>query len=49
MGLKSKEVYNSLGVAHKGLEDTDMAKKMFNRALELDANFDLAQKNLDSL
>ena len=49
MGLTSKEVYNSLGVAHKGLEDIEMAKKMFNQALDLDSNFDLAQKNLDSL
>ena len=49
MGLESKEVYNSLGVSYKGLDDDDNAKKMFQKSLGLDPNFTLAQKNLDSL
>ena len=49
MGLTSKEVFNSLGVAHKGLDDVDMAGQMFKKALALDEHFDLAKKNLDSL
>ena len=49
MGLESKEVFNSLGVSHKGIEDPQTAKEMFGKALELDPNFLLAQKNLDSI
>jgi tetratricopeptide (TPR) repeat protein len=49
MGLESKEVFNSLGVAYKGLEDNKNAKNMFNKSLEIDPDFLLAQKNLDSL
>ena len=49
MGLESKEVYNSLGVSYKGLNDDDNAKKMFQKSLGLDPNFTLAQKNLESL
>ena len=49
MGLESKEVFNSLGVAYKGLEDNKNAKNMFNKSLEIDPEFLLAQKNLDSL
>ena len=49
MGLESKEVFNSLGVSHKGIEDSQTAKLMFGKALELDPNFLLAQKNLDSI
>ncbi len=49
MGLESKEVYNSLGVSYKGLNDDKNASKMFKKSLELDPNFTLAQKNLDSL
>ena len=33
MGLESKEVFNSLGVAYKGLEDNKNAKNMFNKSL----------------
>ncbi len=49
MGLESKEIYNSLGVSYKGLNDDDSASKMFNKSLEIDPEFTLAQKNLDSL
>jgi Tfp pilus assembly protein PilF len=49
MGLESKEVFNSLGVTYKGLDDDEKAKEMFNKALKLDPNFDLAKKNIDSL
>ena len=49
MGLESKEVFNSFGVAYKGLEDNKNAKNMFNKSLEIDAGFLLAQKNLDSI
>ena len=49
MGLESKEVYNSLGVSYKGLEDDTTAKDMFNKSLAIDPDFLLAQKNLDSL
>ena len=49
MGLESKEVYNSLGVSYKGLNDDDSASKMFHKSLEIDPEFTLAQKNLDSL
>ena len=49
MGLESKEVYNSLGVSCKGVEDIQMAREMFNKALELDEEFLLAKKNLDSI
>ena len=49
MDLTSKEVFNSLGVAYKGLDDDTNAAKMFNKALEIDSEFSLARKNLDSL
>ena len=49
LGLESKEVYNSLGVSYKGLNDDDNASKMFLKSLDMDPNFTLAQKNLDSL
>ena len=46
MGLESKEVYNSLGVCYKGLNDDNGASDMFRKSLELDPDFVLAQKNL---
>ena len=49
MGLESKEIYNSLGVSYKGLNDDENASKMFRKSLEIDPEFTLAQKNLDSL
>jgi len=49
MGLESKEVFNSLGVTYKGLEDNKNAKNMFNKSLAIDPEFLLAQKNLDSI
>ena len=49
MGLESKEVFNSLGVTYKGLEDNKNAKNMFNKSLEIDPEFLLAQKNLESI
>ena len=49
MGLSSKEVYNSLGVSYKGLEDDKNAREMFSKSLEIDPDFLLAKKNLDSL
>ena len=49
MGLESKEVYNSLGVSYKGLNDDKNASMMFKKSLEIDPHFSLAQKNLDSL
>jgi Tfp pilus assembly protein PilF len=49
MGLESKEVYNSLGVSYKGLNDDKNASKMFKKSLQIDPDFSLAQKNLDSL
>jgi Tfp pilus assembly protein PilF len=49
MGLESKEVYNSLGVSYKGLNDDKNASKMFKKSLQIDPDFSLARKNLDSL
>ena len=49
MGMESKEIYNSLGVSYKGLNDDENASKMFRKSLEIDPEFALAQKNLDSL
>ena len=49
MGFESKEVYNSLGVSYKGLNDDESASKMFHKSLEIDPGFALAQKNLESL
>ena len=49
MGLESKEVFNSLGVAYKGLADDKNAKSMFDKSLEIDPEFLLAQKNLESI
>ena len=49
MGFESKEVYNSLGVSYKGLNDDESASKMFHKSLEIDPGFTLAQKNLESL
>jgi Tfp pilus assembly protein PilF len=49
MGLESKEVYNSLGVSYKGLNDDKNASKMFKKSLQIDPDFSLAQKNLDSI
>ena len=45
----TKEVFNSLGVAYKGLGDDDKAREMFNEALKLDSDFQLAKGNLESL
>tara|TARA_B100001175_G_scaffold261626_1_gene230831 strand:+ start:133 stop:891 length:759 start_codon:yes stop_codon:yes gene_type:complete len=49
LDLTSKEVFNSMGVVFKGLEDDINAKKMFMKSLDLDNNFILAKKNLESL
>lgn len=49
IGLESKEVFNSLGVAYKGVDNEKEAKKMFEKALVIDSTFDLAKKNLDSI
>ena len=38
LDIATKEVFNSLGVAYKGLDNDAKAKEMFNRALKLDAN-----------
>ena len=48
-GEESKEVYNSLGVAYKGIDDNENAKSMFNEALRVDPSFELAKKNMESL
>ena len=49
LDIATKEVFNSLGVAYKGLDNDAKAKEMFNKALKLDANFELAKGNLESL
>ncbi len=49
MGIATKEVYNSLGVSHKGLDDTKNAILMFEEAIKLDSNFVLANENLKLL
>lgn len=45
----SKEVYNNLGIAYKGLDDNVNASNMFKKAIEIDPEFTLAKNNLDSL
>ncbi|MBH44883.1 MAG: hypothetical protein CMD88_05445 [Gammaproteobacteria bacterium] len=45
----TKEVFNNLGIAYKGLEDNENAKKMFEEALKIDNKFDLARKNIENL
>ncbi|MBS82615.1 MAG: hypothetical protein CMD65_00585 [Gammaproteobacteria bacterium] len=45
----TKEVFNNLGIAYKGLEDNENAKKMFEEALKIDDKFDLARKNIENL
>ena len=49
LDLTSPEVFNSLGVIYKGLEQDSKAAEMFKKALTLDPKFILSQKNLDSL
>ncbi len=49
LNIATKEVFNSLGVAYKGLDNDTKAREMFNEALKLDSNFDLAKGNLESL
>ena len=49
MDLESKEVYNNLGIAYKGIDDEIKASEMFKKAIEMDSDFTLAKKNLDSL
>jgi Flp pilus assembly protein TadD len=49
LDIATKEVFNSLGVAYKGLDNDAKAREMFNKALELDAHFELAKGNLESL
>ena len=49
MDLESKEVYNNLGIAYKGIDDEIKASEMFKKAIEMDPDFTLAKKNLDSL
>jgi len=45
----SKEVYNNLGIAYKGLDDNTKASDMFKKAIEIDPEFTLAKNNLNSL
>ncbi len=49
MDKGSKEVYNNLGIAYKGLDDNVNASNMFKKAIEIDPEFTLAKNNLDSL
>lgn len=49
MDIATKEVFNSLGVCYKGIEDNENAIKMFRQALSIDGNFPLAIENLKSL
>ena len=49
LDIATKEVFNSLGVAYKGLTNDDKAREMFDEALKLDPNFELAKGNLKSL
>ena len=46
MGIATKEVYNSLGVSYKGLDDTKNAISMFEEAIKIDKDFVLANENL---
>ena len=49
LDIATKEVFNSLGVAYKGLTNDDKAREMFDEALKLDPNFELAKGNLKGL
>ena len=49
MKKTTKEVFNSLGVAYKGLGNDSKARDMFNEDLKIDSEFDLAKGNLESL
>ena len=49
MGIATKEVFNSLGVSYKGLNDTKSAISMFEEAIKIDKDFVLANENLKLL
>ena len=49
MDIATKEVFNSLGVSYKGLDDEARALDMFEKAVEIDGNFELARENLKIL
>ena len=49
MGIATKEVFNSLGVSYKGLDDTKNAISMFEEAIKIDKDFELANENLKLL
>lgn len=49
LDIATKEVFNSLGVSYRGLDDVNNAKKMFEKAIEIDKDFELAKENLNIL